>query len=111
MRAFRMFWGLLILLCLVPPLVLLAAALIARWLGCEIDPDSPVKCTVLGGDYGDGLYALTHFGWYSVETLPLLAVLLVSWVLIEIIRATGRPRKPSRMRQTPASSLNRERGS
>lgn len=110
MRFFRMLIGVLILACLVPPLALLAAALIARGAGCDIDPDTPVRCVILGGDYGDILYAMGHFGWHAVETLPVLAALLVAWMLIEIVRALGRPRKQP-ARQTPASSRNRERGS
>ncbi len=62
MRFIRMLAGLLILLCLVPPLVLVAAALIGRWTGCEVDPDAPHACRLLGGDYGDILYSLAHFG-------------------------------------------------
>jgi len=110
MRFFRMLAGLLVLICLVPPLILLAASLLARWAGCEIDPDVPAACRVLGGDYGDILYAMAHFGWRTVETIPVLAVLLVSWLLIEIARVLGSPRKRTRS-QTPANSLNRERGS
>ncbi len=43
MRAFRTLTILLMLLCLVPPLSLLAAGLIARWAGCELDlpPNTP----------------------------------------------------------------------
>ena len=62
MRFIRMLVGLLILLCLVPPLVLVAAALIGRWTGCEVDPDAPHACRLLGGDYGDYLYSLVRFG-------------------------------------------------
>ncbi len=111
MRFFRMLAGLLILLCLVPPLVLLAAAFLARSIGCEIDPDAPVSCKILGGDYGDILYAMAHFGWYAVETLPILAALLVSWLLIESVRAIGGGPRKKPAPQTPASSRNRERGS
>jgi len=110
MRFFRMLVSLLILLCLVPPLVLLAAAFLARSMGCELDPDAPAACQILGGDYGDILYAMAHFGWYAVETIPILAALLVSWALIEIVRALGRRRNRASP-QTPASSRNRERGS
>ncbi len=110
MRIFRMLATLLILLCLVPPLVLLAATLIARASSCEADPDVPSACQIIGVDFGDILYAMTHFGWYAVETLPILAALLVTWMLIEIVRLLGRPRKQAAP-QTPASSRNRERGS
>ncbi|MFY9639963.1 MAG: hypothetical protein WCD20_06450 [Rhodomicrobium sp.] len=110
MRIFRTLAGLLILLCLLPPMVLLAATLIARSVGCEINPDAPSTCRIIGWDFGDFLYAMTHFGWYAVETLPILAALLASWMLIEIVRSIGRPRKHAAP-QTPASSRNRERGS
>jgi len=110
MRFFRMFVGLLVLLCLAPPLVLLVASFLARWAGCELDPDVPLACRILGGDYGDILQAMAHFGYYAVETLPVLATLLVIWVLIEIVRAMSKPRK-SAATHTPANSRNRERGS
>lgn len=109
MRFFRKLAGLVILMCLVPPLVLAVAVLLARWADCDIDPETQLPCQALGGDYGDILHAMTHFGWYAVETLPVLAVMLVSWIVIEIAHATGRgrPAQP----QTPANSRNRERGS
>jgi hypothetical protein len=110
MRLFRIAVLFLILLCLVPPLVLLLASLLARWAGCGLDPDVQVTCNVLGGDYGDILYSMAHFGWYAVETLPILAALLAGWAVIEILRTLGRTRKPA-IPQTPASSRNRERGS
>jgi hypothetical protein len=65
---------------------------------------------MLGGNYGDILHAMAHFGWYSVETLPALAVVLVTWGLAEILRSLGRPRKGAAA-HTPANSRNRERGS
>jgi hypothetical protein len=100
----------LVLLCLVPPLVLLTASLVARWGGCGIDPDVQVTCNMLGGDYGNILYSMTHFGWYAIETLPILAALLAGWAVVEILRRLGQPRKPA-IPQTPASSRNRTRGS
>ena len=124
MRTFRFLILLLILLCLVPPLSLLAAALLARQAGCGLDlpPVTPVPCTILGGDYGDILFALANFGWFTIETLPVIAALLAGWIIVEIVRAMGQPAKPRpqkaasvsrRMRQpsVPAASRNRERGS
>jgi hypothetical protein len=110
MRVFRMAVLFLILLCLVPPLALLMASLLARWAGCDLDPDVKVTCNVLGGDYGDILYSMANFGWHAVETLPILAALLAAWAVIEIVRTLGRPRKPA-VPQAPASSRNRKRGS
>ncbi len=111
MRFFRMLAGLLILLCLIPPLVLVAAALIGRWTGCEVDPDAPHVCRLLGGDYGDILYSLVHFGDNAGAAIVALAALLVSWALIEIVGYVGRTPVKKPARQTPASSRNRERGS
>ena len=124
MRAFRTLIILLMLLCLVPLLSLLAAGLIARWAGCELDlpPNTPLPCTILGGDYGNVLFALAEFGWYAVGTIPAFVALLAGWLIVEIVRAAGRPRKqrqhpaPSfsrKMRQppAPAASRNRARGS
>ncbi len=110
MRVFRLLVVLLIFLCLVPPLTLAAAGLIAGEAGCQLDPDAPVPCQILGGDYGDVIYTLTHFGWYTVETLPVLIALLVTWILLEIVRSIMLPRKQSAS-QTPANSRNRVRGS
>src|SRR5215475_6822770 len=106
MRLFRMAVLFLSALCLVPPLVLLVATLLARWAGCDLDPDVKVTCNVLGGDYGDILYSMTHFGWRAVSTLPILATLLVGWAVIEILRTLGRTRKP-RAPHTQASSRSR----
>jgi hypothetical protein len=110
MHLFRMIVLLLIVLCLVPPLVLLTASLLARWAGCDIDPDAQIPCKILEGDYGNVLYSMTHFGWNAVWTLPVLAALLVGWIAVEALRTLGRPRKPA-VRQTPATSRNRARGS
>ena len=110
MRIFRMLAGLLVLLCLVPPLVLSMAVLLGRWSGCELDPDVPYSCQMPGGDYGGMLQALTHFGYYAVGTLPISAALLIGWLVTEIVEAAGGRKKPPAP-QTPASSRNRKRGS
>lgn len=111
MRFFRMLAILLIMLCLVPPLVLLAAVLIGRWTGCEVDPDAPHACRILGGDYGDILYALANFGANTGAAILALGALLISWLLIEIVRSIGSGPRKRPAPQTPASSRNRERGS
>ncbi len=122
MRFFRTLIILLLLLCLVPPLSLIAAGLIARWAGCGLDPNTPVTCTVLGSDYGGFLFALVDFGYYAVETIPAAVALLAAWVTVEIVRRLGRGKKEpapkglagarkGRAPQTPAASRNRARGS
>ena len=124
MRTFRFLILLLMLLCLVPPLSLLTAALAARWVGCDLDlpPVTPVPCTILGGDYGNILFALADFGWYTIETIPVLIALLAGWLIVEIVRGLGQTAKPrqqkaasiswkKRQPSVPAASRNRERGS
>ncbi len=124
MRTFRTLIVLTLMLCLVPVLSLLAAGLLARWAGCELDlpPNTPLPCTILGSDYGNVLFALADFGWYAVGTLPAFVALLAGWLTVEIVRAMGRPRKPRqppaanfsrKLRQppAPAASRNRARGS
>jgi hypothetical protein len=109
MRNFRTLMVVLILLCLTPPFVLLTAGLIARWFGCEIDPDTPISCPILGGNYGDILYDMANFGWLTVATLPVLAALVISWLLVEIVRAIGRPAKPATRSRIRARALHRRR--
>jgi hypothetical protein len=113
MRALRTLIMVLLLLCLVPPASLLAVTLIARWAKCELDPNAPVTCTVLGSDIGDFLYKVADFGFYAVETIPTFIALLAGWIVIEVVRAMGQPKKPRHpaKRQTPAPSRNRARGS
>lgn len=110
MRGLRTFIAFLIFLCLVPPFSLFAAGLIARNAACQLDPDTPLQCLILGSDYGDVLFAIANFGWYAVATLPLLIALLVGWLLIETVRFIGKPRKPQPA-QAPAALRNRVRGS
>ncbi len=111
MRLFRILMGLLILLCLVPLLVLVAVALIGRWTGCEVDPDAPHACQTIGGDYGGILYTMAHFGENTGAAILILAALLISWLLIEIMGAIGGHPRKNHAAQTPANSRNRERGS
>ena len=127
MRAFRLLIILLLLLCLVPPLSLLMAGLIARWASCQLDPNTPVPCAILGGDYGGVLFAIADFGYYAVETIPAFIALLAGWLIVEGVRRIGRPRKPARpplarpvvpfpkgqrpQSQAPAASRKRARGS
>ena len=122
MRAFRTLIIVLLLLCLVPPLSLLTATLVARWAKCELDPSTPVPCTILGGDFGDVLFKVADFGYYAVETIPAFVALLAMWIIVEIVRGFGRQKKPPKpqgpaaMRKprqfpAPAASRNRARGS
>lgn len=93
MRAARTAIVLLMILCLIPGISLLSAALMARWAGCQLDPDTPLPCPIMGSDFGGPLFALADFGWLSVATFPVLVALLASWLLIELVHAAGKPPK------------------
>jgi|SRR5271165_3182975 len=109
MRIVRILIGLLIFACLVPPAVLVLTGLIARWAGCDIDPDAPVRCIIMDGNYGDILHALTRFGWLTIASIPIMAGVIAVWILIEVISRLRSPAKSAP--QTPANSRNRDRGS
>ena len=104
MRAFRTLIIVVLLLCLVPPASLLAATLIARWAKCELDPNAPVACTAFGSDIGDILFKVADFGFYAVETIPTFVALLAGWIVVEIVRAMGRPKKTPSVKASDARS-------
>ena len=110
MRAFRILVLIAFLCCLVPVVSLVLATYAARWAGCELDSDVPLPCRVLGGDYGEPLFAVWQFGLFSVVTLPLIAALLASWLVVEAANLLGRKSQQAGG-QTPATSRNRTRGS
>jgi hypothetical protein len=107
MRIFRTIIVLLILLCVTPPCVLLIAGLIARWSGCTINPDTPETCNILGGDHGATLYRMADFGWLTVPAVPIIAALVIGWLVVEILRPAAGPARPldqtrNRVRGFPA---------
>jgi hypothetical protein len=113
MRAFRTLIIVFLLLCLVPPAVLIAVTLVAGWAKCGLDQGGPVPCTIFGSDAGDFLFKVSDFGWYAVETLTAFVALLAIWIVVEVVNAVGRPKQPppKTRRQTPVASRNRARGS
>jgi hypothetical protein len=107
MRVFRTIIVLLILLCLAPLCVLLIAGLIARRSGCAINPDTPETCNILGGDYGTTLYRMADFGWLTVPAVPIIAALVICWIVVEVLSPAAGPARPldqtqSRVRGLPA---------
>jgi hypothetical protein len=67
--------------------------MLARWSGCEIDPDLPVAFHIPGSDCGEILYGMADFGWITVGAVPLLVALCICWVIVEIVQAIGHPAK------------------
>lgn len=94
-RTRKVFWT-LIGLCLLPFLPVLLATSAAGLFGCELHEGGARECTILGLDIGGVLYPLFMSGWFALLTLPLLALVLLLWVLLEggsLLRRNRRARK------------------
>lgn len=97
-RTRKVIWT-LIGLCLLPFLPVFLATSLAALLGCELHEGGARECSVLGLDIGGFLYPLFMSGWFALLTLPLLALMLVLWLLLEggsLWRAKRRARKTQR---------------
>lgn len=81
-RTRRVIWT-LIGLCLLPFLPVLFATSVAGLLGCELHEGGARECSILGLDIGGALYPLFMSGWFALFTLPLLAMMLLVWMLLE----------------------------
>jgi hypothetical protein len=77
-------WLLVILtvLELVPLLSVLATALVANVLGCQVDEGSIHPCLFAGTDLGGLLYSMGMMGWLFILTAPLMVLVLLGWILI-----------------------------
>lgn len=70
-------------LCLLPLAGVLLSTLIAGVLGCELSEGAVEPCSLLGLDIGGLLSSLFFTGWFALFTLPLIAVILALWALLE----------------------------
>jgi hypothetical protein len=83
------------LLSLTPMAVSLFAAAVASSVGCALDEGSSHPCVILGVDWGDTLYSMGVAFWLTLFALPLFMGVLMSWGVVEAVRAFGlRGRKP-----------------
>ena len=86
MRAFRIVMAVVSAVCLLP-FVSLALALAVAALGqCRVDEGSVHPCIIAGIDLGSALYFMNVVPWLGLGTLPLLAVVLLLWVIVELVR-------------------------
>ena len=77
--------GALLLLCLLPILVAMAAILVARAAGCVPDGMAFATCQILGTDWSEALTTSLTLHWLGLITLPIAAVLAVLLVLLGLI--------------------------
>lgn len=81
--------GALLLLCLLPLLIAVAALLIARAAGCLPQFGTFATCRIMGGDWAEALTTSLSLYWLGLATLPvaaLLAVLLLLLTLFALLR-------------------------
>lgn len=97
-RTRKVIWT-LIGLCLLPFLPVFFATSLAGLLGCELHEGGARACSILGLDIGGVLYPLFMSGWFALFTLPVLALMLLVWLLLEggsLWRTKRRARKLQR---------------
>ena len=85
--------GSLLLLCLLPILVAVAAILIARAAGCIPDGGVFDTCRILGTDWADALTTSITLHWLGLITLPFAAVLAVLLLLLALFDLLRRLRR------------------
>lgn len=85
-RAFRILASILILACLAPLFSMVAADVVARIYGCDLDLAATHPCMAGGSDIGQTLMTMGMMGWYLMTTLPVLLAVAVLWTIVEIAR-------------------------
>ncbi len=81
---FRWFMvGFSMVLALVPFVGILAAALIAPLVGCEINDAAGYSCVFFGFDFGHLLSGLLLTAGFGEITMPILAMVLLFWGAVE----------------------------
>lgn len=88
--------ALAIVLALVPFAGILATALLATLLGCEVNEAAPGPCLVGGADWGPLLHAMLVTGGLGHFTIPLLMSVLAVWAFVEILHRWRRQRRLAR---------------
>jgi hypothetical protein len=83
----------LLILCLLPVLVALAASLLAGPMGCTTDGGGLSSCTFLGTDWSEALTLATMLHWLGLVTLPLAALLTVLLLLLALVDLIRRLRR------------------
>jgi hypothetical protein len=81
----RIVMGLALLVCMLPLGSVLLTSVLANSLGCRVDEGSVHPCYLFGISIGDALYAMGVMGWLMLVTLPLAAILVLAWIVIETI--------------------------
>ncbi|MDX2257293.1 MAG: hypothetical protein NW205_00095 [Hyphomicrobiaceae bacterium] len=94
-----MFWfrvGVIVavLLALAPLICVVIAGTIADAHGCRLHEGFVNPCMISGEDWGKALYTMAVMGWFAIATLPLGAMAIVVWLVVEIVVAVRRRGRP-----------------
>ena len=58
---------------------------LADWHNCRLDEGSAYSCIILGGDWGDALYAMAIMGWLMLASIPLGGGAVLVWLIVLVI--------------------------
>jgi hypothetical protein len=81
---FRLLIGLAVVLALSPVFSVIIASMIASAYGCTLHEGFANPCIIGGQDWGETLYAMAVIGWLALATLPIAALMVVIWLVVEI---------------------------
>ena len=93
---------LLVLIGIAPMLSALAAEVIARLNGCELNEGASHPCEMLGLELGGTLYNMFVMGWLALATIPLAAIGLLLWLVVLVVAIIVH-----RVRKSKAARLSR----
>ncbi len=96
MRQFRIVVLVVVLVCFAPLLSAVLAGSIASSFGCTLHEGFANPCLIGGVDWGETLYALGMMGWFMIATLPIAALVLLVWLIVELVAAVRRRRAAPR---------------
>ena len=85
LKTFRWIIGGLLFASSVPVLSLALAATLSKLLGCTLNEADIHPCYVLGISIGPLLYGLSIMGWLMILSLPLGAVVSLTWIGAESV--------------------------
>ena len=93
MRAFRIAMAIVTIVCVLPLVSLLLSLAVASLANCSLDEGSVHPCVIVGLDFGEALYTMFVATWLGFLTLPVLAVSLPLWAVVELIGRRRRRRQ------------------
>ncbi|MGL4397609.1 MAG: hypothetical protein ACRCS9_13795 [Hyphomicrobium sp.] len=108
MRFIRRLVAVIAALCMVPFAAVMVSALLAALLGCELNEGTVEVCSVFGVDVGGMLSGLFVTGWLALITLPLLMLVVMTWLSLEAWVEWRKRRKVRRLERASSTGTGVE---